>query len=72
MLTFDSVSFAYHKELVLKDLSFQVSSGEIVGYLGVNGAGKTTTFLLATGLLGPDQGSIEVAGVDPSKSKEWC
>lgn len=72
MLTFDSVSFAYQEEPVLKDLSFQISAGEIVGYLGVNGAGKTTTFLLATGLLKPDQGAIEVAGFDPSRSKEWC
>ncbi|MCA9777206.1 MAG: ATP-binding cassette domain-containing protein, partial [Candidatus Eremiobacteraeota bacterium] len=72
MLSFDSVSFAYQQTPVLRDLSFQISSGEIVGYLGVNGAGKTTTFLLATGLLEPTGGTVEIAGYDPGKSKKWC
>ena len=72
MLAFDSVNFAYQQEPVLKDLSFHISAGEIVGYLGVNGAGKTTTFLLATGLLKPDAGTVKVVGLDPSRSKDWC
>jgi heme ABC exporter ATP-binding subunit CcmA len=72
LLCFRSVSFSYDETPVLQGLTFSVSPGEIVGYLGVNGAGKTTTFLLASGLLKPSEGSITVAGCDPSKSKEWC
>ncbi|MFA7480182.1 MAG: heme ABC exporter ATP-binding protein CcmA [Vulcanimicrobiota bacterium] len=70
-LSFDAVSFSYYKTPVLQSVSFQVSSGEIVGYLGVNGAGKTTTFLLATGLLRPHSGQIRIADCDPARSKSW-
>ena len=72
LLCFQSVSFAYDQTPVLQGLSFCVSPGEIVGYLGVNGAGKTTTFLLASGLLKPLQGSVTLVGCDPSSTKEWC
>lgn len=46
------------------DLSLAAGAGEIVGFLGPNGAGKTTTIKLLCGLLEPDAGRIEVAGVD--------
>jgi heme ABC exporter ATP-binding subunit CcmA len=72
LLSFQSVSFAYDQPPVLQKLSFHVSPGEIVGYLGVNGAGKTTTFLLASGLFKPSEGTISLAGCDPSQTKQWC
>jgi ABC-2 type transport system ATP-binding protein len=46
------------------DVSFEVKSGEIFGLLGPNGAGKTTTISMISGLLVPDEGSIEVDGID--------
>jgi ABC-type multidrug transport system ATPase subunit len=48
-----------------------VKRSEIVGFLGVNGAGKTTSFLLATGLLKPSSGNLQIAGCDPFVSKDW-
>ena len=47
---------------VLKDLSFSITHGNIVGYIGPNGAGKSTTVKMMLGLLQPDSGSIELFG----------
>jgi ABC-2 type transport system ATP-binding protein len=48
----------------LKDVSFKVEKGEIVGFLGPNGAGKTTTMRILTGFIPPGSGSVRVAGFD--------
>jgi ABC-2 type transport system ATP-binding protein len=48
----------------VRDVSFKVEKGEILGFLGPNGAGKTTTMRMITGVIPPDQGSIKVAGFD--------
>ncbi len=50
----------------VKDVTFSVDAGEMVGYIGPNGAGKSTTIKMLTGILVPTSGSIRVAGVDPS------
>jgi ABC-2 type transport system ATP-binding protein len=52
-----------HQEAV-KDISFSVKEGEIVGFLGPNGAGKSTTMKIATGYLPPSAGEVIVAGFD--------
>jgi lipopolysaccharide export system ATP-binding protein len=49
---------AYKKRLVVKNVSLQVSAGQIVGLLGPNGAGKTTSFYMIVGLVPNDSGSI--------------
>ena len=49
---------AYGKRPVVKGVSIEVQSGQIVGLLGLNGAGKTTTFYMITGLIEPDQGKV--------------
>lgn len=49
---------------ILKDISFQVQSGERIGIIGPNGAGKTTFFNLLTGDLTPSQGTITYQGKD--------
>ena len=46
------------------DISFSVESGSVVGLLGPNGAGKTTTIKCLLGMILPDAGSVQVAGVD--------
>ncbi len=46
------------------DLSFRVSTGEVLGFLGPNGAGKSTTMKMITGFLTPSSGSIRVCGHD--------
>src|ERR1700760_958567 len=48
----------------VKDVSFKVEKGEIVGFLGPNGAGKTTTMRMITGVLPPTSGNAKVAGFD--------
>ncbi len=48
----------YRGKPVVHDVSFSVSTGEIVGLLGPNGAGKTTTFYMTTGLVRPDSGKV--------------
>ncbi len=52
------------------DVSFHVSSGEVLGFLGPNGAGKTTTMRMITGYLTPNKGAISVAGIDVLKNPE--
>lgn len=49
---------SYKSRQVVKDVSVEVSSGQIVGLLGPNGAGKTTTFYMIVGLVASDQGQI--------------
>ncbi len=51
-------------------ISFDVSRGEIFGFLGANGAGKTTTIRMLCGLLLPSGGSASVAGLDVYRSSE--
>jgi len=50
--------------VAVRDVSFEVSRGEIFGYLGANGAGKSTTIRILCGLLGASGGEATVAGVD--------
>lgn len=56
-------AFGNHK--AVNDLTLEVSSGEIFGFLGHNGAGKTTTVRLLNGLLEPTSGHARVLGLDP-------
>lgn len=51
----------------VKNVSFEVKKGEIVGYIGPNGAGKSTTIKMLCGILLPTAGNIRVAGLDPYK-----
>ncbi|WP_185866036.1 LPS export ABC transporter ATP-binding protein [Blattabacterium cuenoti] len=48
----------YKKKYVVKNVSFKLNKGEIVGLIGPNGAGKTTSFYMIVGLIKPDQGKI--------------
>lgn len=52
------------------DISFTISDGEIVGYIGSNGAGKSTTIKMMTGILTPTDGECLVNGVNPSKNRK--
>ena len=51
------------------DLDLSVASGEMVGYIGPNGAGKSTTIKMFTGILVPTDGSLRVAGLEPSRQR---
>ncbi len=53
----------------VRDLSFEVEAGEMVGYIGPNGAGKSTTIKMLTGILVPTAGHLRVAGIEPSRRR---
>jgi lipopolysaccharide export system ATP-binding protein len=54
----------YGGRTVVKDVSLEVSQGEVVGLLGPNGAGKTTSFYMMVGLVRADEGTIDLSGMD--------
>ena len=51
---------SFKNTLIIKGVSIEVETGEVVGLLGPNGAGKTTTFYLICGLLTPDEGEVKL------------
>lgn len=55
---------SYNKRSVVKDVSLQVKSGQIVGLLGPNGAGKTTCFYMIVGIVAADQGQVLIDDKD--------
>jgi ABC-type multidrug transport system ATPase subunit len=56
---------AFGKAVVLEDVSLRVEAGGVYGLVGLNGAGKTTLIRVLLGLIGRDEGSVEIAGFDP-------
>lgn len=54
----------------IKDISFQIEKGEIIGYIGPNGAGKSTTIKILSGILVPDNGECRINGLIPWKDRE--
>jgi len=65
-LRVDGLKKRYSSRVVVKDVSLEVSSGEVVGLLGPNGAGKTTCFYMIVGLIAVDDGSIHLDGKEIS------
>lgn len=61
------LDFSYGKRQILKDVSFQVDSGQFLSILGPNGVGKSTLFRCILNLLSPSAGAITVDGEDVSK-----
>ena len=54
----------------LNGLDMEIEEGALYGFVGPNGAGKTTAIRIMTGLLLPDEGSVEIAGNDVIKNRE--
>ncbi len=61
-LTVNKISKKFKLKKVVREVSFSVESGQVVGLLGPNGAGKTTSFYMVVGILGPDNGVVELNG----------
>ncbi len=59
----------YDSFAALRDVSFSVAPGTIVGYLGPNGAGKSTTVKILTGVIRPTSGTVRVAGLCPQAER---
>jgi lipopolysaccharide export system ATP-binding protein len=66
-LRVDTLKKRFKSRTVVKDVSLQVESGEVVGLLGPNGAGKTTCFYMIVGLVAVDGGRIFLEGRDISR-----
>lgn len=69
----NSIKSLFHTEThvkhAVKNISFQLEKGEIVGFLGPNGAGKTTTLKMLSGIMHPSQGKVSVLGYTPWERK---
>ncbi len=63
MIKIQELSKKFNGVYAVKDLSFEIEKGKVVGLLGPNGAGKTTTMRLMTGYLSPDEGDIIIDDV---------
>ncbi len=53
----------------VRDVTFDIAPGEMVGYIGPNGAGKSTTIKMLTGILVPTRGTVHVGGLVPSEAR---
>ena len=64
MIKVENLTKRYAGHTAIKDLSFEVEKGEIVGFLGPNGAGKTTTMRILASFMPPTSGKVSIAGYD--------
>lgn len=64
MIKVEGLTKRYGRTTAVRNISFEVEKGEIVGFLGPNGAGKTTTMRILTGFLPPTEGTASVGGLD--------
>ena len=60
----------FERKEAVKNISFNIEQGEMVGFIGPNGAGKSTTIKMLSGILHPDSGSISVGGYVPYKQRK--
>lgn len=66
MISVSNLSKSFDDFRAVKDVSFNVEAGEVLGFLGPNGAGKSTTMKMLTGFLAPTSGKVSVLGHDMS------
>lgn len=70
LLEINGVTGGYTRNPVLKDVTFAVDAGEMVGLIGLNGAGKSTTIKHVIGLMEPHKGEITIKGKTVHQDKE--
>ena len=68
MIEVDKLSKYYGERAAIRDLSFAIAKGEVVGFLGLNGAGKTTTLRILGFLLLPTSGTVRVDGLEVTQN----
>ncbi len=64
LIVAQNLSREFSGRVAVRDLSFELQSGQVIGFLGQNGAGKSTTMRMLTGSLAPSAGGVEICGVD--------
>lgn len=72
MLKIEHLTKTYGDKTAVNDLCLHIAPGEIYGFIGHNGAGKTTTLKSAVGILGFDNGEIEINGISLKKDPISC
>jgi ABC-type multidrug transport system ATPase subunit len=70
VITVTNLSKSFSDVMAVNDISFNVHSGEVYGFLGQNGAGKSTTIRMLLTLIRPDTGIIEIFGMDLKKHRK--
>lgn len=70
ILKCESLNKSFGKKKILKDVSFTIKKGDILGFIGPNGSGKTTTIKLILGLNSIDSGNVTINGFDIKKDFE--
>ncbi|HVP70784.1 MAG TPA: ATP-binding cassette domain-containing protein, partial [Gemmatimonadaceae bacterium] len=70
MIAVRGLTKRYGEFTAVRDLSFGVEPGEVLGLVGPNGAGKTTTLRALSGIITPSAGSIAVGGFDMAREPE--
>jgi len=70
LIEFRNVSKSYGKKNVIKNISFKINKGEIVGLLGLNGAGKSTIMNMLTGYINATDGEILIDGINILENRE--
>jgi ABC-2 type transport system ATP-binding protein len=68
MIEVDKLSKYFGERAAIRDLSFAIAKGEVVGFLGLNGAGKTTTLRILGCLLLPTSGTVRVDGLEVTRN----
>jgi ABC-2 type transport system ATP-binding protein len=71
-IVIEHVSKHYGQQKAVDDISFEVKTGEILGFLGPNGAGKTTTMKMITGYLNIEQGNIFIGNISMRDNPAAC
>ena len=60
----NKITKTYGKQKVLDNVSFEIKTGEVVGFLGPNGAGKSTMMKILTGFISQSEGEVVVCGIN--------
>ena len=71
MITITNLQKRFGETVACNIPSLTINDGDLLGLVGNNGAGKTTLFRMILDLLKPDDGSVDIDGIDPSATEEW-
>lgn len=71
IINISNLSFAYHQEKVLENISLQVEEGDFLGLIGPNGGGKSTLLKIILGLLKPQKGQVKLFDQKIKEFKAW-
>jgi len=71
MITISNLKKTFGKTVACDIPALTINDGDILGLVGNNGAGKTTLFRMLLDLLKPDEGTVNLDGINPTESEEW-